>query len=343
MDKETINKSQEHVPVLLEQILVIAQERFAVKSSKSSSQKTKPVLKIWDATLGTGGHSIALTKKLEENFTIKLFASDHDQEMLTIAQQNITEQIIQNTKEENFSVQYAHANYSQNPFVQHAPFDLILLDLGISSLHYDFFERGFSFRYQQPLDMRMDSTLRLNAAEWLNSAKEKEIADILFRYGEEKHARKIAKKICQQRKEKSITTTFELKNICESCYPPGFSYNGRSHADRYPAVRTFQALRIFINQELENLQTALTFLPNLLSAQGILLIIAFHSLEDKLVKKSFQDKSRVVDNSPHARSHYKQGDFQVLQNRAMMASEQEIETNPRSRSARLRGLFRTGG
>lgn len=331
-------KQQTHVAVLLSRILALSREHFygyAQSSGKQISAQAvanndhnKTVLKIWDGTLGMGGHSAALLEQFANAF---LFASDHDADMLQFAERNLKAKFASR-------LHLQRANYAQNPFADSAPFDLILLDLGISSLHYDFFERGFSFRYEQKLDMRMDSSLNLSAADWLAVAKEEEIRRVLFEYGEEKRAACIAQKICRLREEAPIETSTQLKEICQSCYPHGFAYSGRSHADRNPAVRTFQAVRIFINHELESLKNALRFLPDLLSPQGILFIIAFHSLEDKLVKKTFLERSRKRDVSPQARSYYQKGEFAVLQNKAIMASEQEIQENPRARSARLRVL-----
>lgn len=303
-----------HVPVLLQPVLELLQDHFSIEFP----------LKIWDGTVGLGGHAHALLQNFSQ---AKLFASDHDQEILQLAQKKSFER-----------TQWKNANYSENPFGDQSPFNVIFLDLGVSSLHYDFFERGFSFRFEQDLDMRMDNRLAITARQWLNHANEKEIRDVLFRFGEEKKSFAIAKKICQLRRQNPITTTGQLKDICQSCYPP--YYKARSHADRNPALRTFQAIRIFINKELESLTTALTFMPELLAINGLLVIISFHSLEDKLVKKKFQSLSFVPDPSPFAKQNYQAGNFRMLQNKAIMATAQEIEANQRARSARMRVLKR---
>lgn len=303
-----------HEPVLLQPVLELLQEHFSIDQP----------LKIWDGTVGMGGHASAMLEKFPQ---AKLFASDHDQEMLSFAKKRIVE-----------NIQWVNANYRENPFAKQSPFDFIFLDLGVSSLHYDVFERGFSFRFEQNLDMRMDHRINITAQYWLNNANEKEIRDVLYRYGEEKKSFAIAKKICQLRVQNPINTTWQLKDICQSCYPP--YYKARSHADRNPALRTFQAIRIFINKELESLEQALGFMPQLLSINGLLVIISFHSLEDKLVKKKFQDLSFIPDNSPFAKQHYLPGNFRMLKNKAIMATPQEVEKNQRSRSARMRVLKR---
>ena len=204
----------------------------------------------------------------------------------------------------------------QGNFADYQPgsilFDGIIADLGVSSPQFDNPERGFSFRHTADLDMRMDQNQSVTAAEIINKWEERQLADIFYQYGEERLSRRIARRIVEQR---PFQTTTELAEAIASCVPPKYRY-GRIH----PATRVFQALRIVVNQEISALETFLNKAPHWLKLGGRIGIISFHSLEDRLVKHSLRD-------SPF---------LKVLTKKPITPQEQELQENPRSRSAKLR-------
>lgn len=209
--------------------------------------------------------------------------------------------------------------------------DGLLADLGISSHQVDTPERGFSFREDGPLDMRMDPSIRTSAADFVNSASETELADIIWQYGEEKASRRIARAIVKARAEEPVTTTSRLASIIASVLPR----KGRQH----PGTRTFQALRIFINDELGALDELLASSVDLLGAGGRMAIITFHSLEDRRVKQFLDLRSRAeIDRkewpAPRPNPDYA---FRLLNRKPVTAGPEELNANPRSRSAKLRG------
>ena len=220
------------------------------------------------------------------------------------------------------------SNFSINPFKADSPFDFILLDLGISSLHLDSFDRGMSYRKNDLLDMRFDKTQGIPVHRWLKHASEKEIADILFQYGEERLSRKIASLIAYQRTKREIKHVFDLKEICKKVYLRVGKFNYKKHTGRHPYVKSLQALRIFINQELRHLKSALSFLPTLLKEGGYLFIIDFHSLEDRIVKNSFREWTS------------KNEEFELVSKKPITPDKEEISLNSRSRSAKMRVLRR---
>ncbi|MCX7631876.1 MAG: 16S rRNA (cytosine(1402)-N(4))-methyltransferase RsmH [Turneriella sp.] len=281
--------------------------------------------KVWDGTLGLGGHLIALAQHYPD---AQFFASDLDASMLNLAAERLT----------NYSVVLKHANFAENPFAADSPFGFILLDLGISSVHLDHFERGFSFRRDQYLDMRLDSSQSMTAASFLCQASEKQLAEIFWRFGEERHARAIARAVIKERCRAPIETTGQLATLCRRFYPQSRAAKHRSGKD--PATRVFQALRIAVNRELDSLERALAFLPDLLCPGGRLAIITFHSLEDRLVKHAFRNRERIAIENPTAKSRWQPGDFQVLFHKGITPTAEEIRRNPRARSARLRVLER---
>jgi 16S rRNA (cytosine1402-N4)-methyltransferase len=200
------------------------------------------------------------------------------------------------------------------------------MDLGVSSHQFDKMERGFSFRADAPLDMRMNhgDNSKPTAADLLNTLSEKEIADLLFTYGEERLSRRIAAKICELRLTKKIETTSELEDICFHAYPAK-----DRHQKTHPATRSFQALRIAVNDELRVLENTIPKLLPYLSEGGVLAIISFHSLEDRIVKHTFKE---ILEKQ----------DFPVtiLTKKPLTATEEELSINSRSRSAKLRILQR---
>ncbi|MHC5727862.1 MAG: 16S rRNA (cytosine(1402)-N(4))-methyltransferase RsmH, partial [Nostoc sp.] len=208
-------------------------------------------------------------------------------------------------------IQFIHSNFADYEFT-HNTFDGILADLGVSSYHLDQPERGFSFRQAANLDMRMDRGRSLTAADVINNWNEADLADIFFKYGEERLSRRIARRIVERR---PLQTTVELAEAIASSVPPKYRY-GRIH----PATRVFQALRIVVNDELKSLETFLDKAPNALVPGGRIAIISFHSLEDRPVKHGLR-------NSPL---------LKVLTKKPIIAQEEEISHNPRSRSAKLR-------
>jgi len=235
-------------------------------------------------------------------------------------------------------ISYAHANFSENPFADEAPFGFIFLDLGISSAHFDHFERGFSFRFDQPLDMRLDIAQKKTAGDIVMRSSEEVLARIFFDYGEEKYARRIAHEIVVKRKSEPIETTRALAEICAAVYPP--KYLAKGHAQRHPATRVFQALRIAVNGELDALEIALQILPDALCIGGRLALITFHSLEDRLVKHAFRARAQIRQSDPLARSNFTPGNFKEVDRGGVVPSDAEISENPRARSARLRVIER---
>ncbi|GBD55533.1 16S rRNA (cytosine(1402)-N(4))-methyltransferase RsmH [Gluconobacter wancherniae] len=216
------------------------------------------------------------------------------------------------------------------------PFDGIVLDLGVSSFQIDQAERGFSFRHDGPLDMRMGGN-GVSAADIVNGESEQTIADILYRYGEEKLSRRIARAIVNARAEETITTTGYLARIIRSCVP-----RDRSGID--PATRSFQGLRIAVNDELGELERALEAAPRLLAPGGVFTVVTFHSLEDRMVKRAMAVHAGRTGNPSRYEPiplHQNKPDFDLLHSRPQSATDEEARENPRARSARLRALVRT--
>ena len=254
-----------------------------------------------DATAGGGGHSELI---LKQGKSIKLLAIDRDQTAISAAQ----------TRLADFYPQ--QIDFWQGNFAEYQPgdllFDGIIADLGVSSPQLDIPERGFSFRHTAPLDMRMDRSGGITAAEIVNHWKEVSLADLIYEYGEERFSRRIAKKIVQQR---PFQTTTDLANAIASSVPGKYRH-GRIH----PATRTFQALRIEVNQELTSLEKFIAHAPTWLKPGGKIGIISFHSLEDRIVKHRLRNHELL----------------QVITKKPITAQQDEQRENPRSRSAKLR-------
>lgn len=260
----------------------------------------RPEGQYLDATVGGGGHSRLI---LEAEPTIQLVAIDQDQAAIAAAQANLAEF--------GERVQFWQGNFSSYQ-PKTIKFDGILADLGVSSAQFDIPERGFSFRLEAPLDMRMNQQQDLTAAEIVNHWSETDLANLIYTYGEERLSRRIARRIVEQR---PFQTTTELAEAIARCVPKQYRY-GRIH----PATRTFQALRIGVNQELQVLEQLLERAPNWLKPGGRLVVISFHSLEDRIVKNAFRGDERL----------------QVVTKKPITAQADELETNVRSRSAKLR-------
>lgn len=276
-----------HVPVLSQELI--------------TSINIRPRGHYLDATVGGGGH----TRLILESFPdVLITAIDRDEEALVATGTYLAEYIPQR-------LQFWRGN-----FADYQPgeirFDGIIADLGVSSPQLDCSERGFSFRSLAPLDMRMDRRQTLTAADIINHSDETELANIFYTYGEERLSRRIAKQIVQKR---PFYTTTELSEAIARCVPSKYRY-GRIH----PATRVFQALRIAVNRELDSLERFVSVCPHWLKIGGIIAIISFHSLEDRIVKHQLR-------NSPL---------LQVLTKKPIIPQEQEQAQNPRSRSAKLR-------
>lgn len=215
--------------------------------------------------------------------------------------------------------------------------DAVVLDLGVSSMQLDQAERGFSFRFDAPLDMRMDQTRGETAADVVNTMPEKELADMIYLYGEERHSRRIAAAIIKARLTKRIETTRELTDIIRSVVH-------FSHKDKIdPSTRTFQALRIHVNDELGELERVLAASEEILADGGRLVVVTFHSLEDRIVKSFLNDRAKPQSSPsrylPDLPQTYSQT-FTLLNRKALAAGEIETSQNPRSRSAKLRAAIR---
>lgn len=311
-----------HKPVLINEFL-----QYSLQGLNSIS---RPVL--WDGTLGAAGHLMAWLHQHSEG---RAYASDQDPEMIQIAQKNLLEQGLSGR------VDIKKANFSQNPFREFAPFDVIFLDLGISSFHIDDFNRGISVKDTAELDMRMDTESGVPLSDWLKKASYEEIKSVIYRFGEESKAPAIARKIVNEREKTQSLSAVWLNQVCAGAYSlHRNAKGGKVPYVKNPGIKTFQAFRIFINRELEHLEKALMFLPDLLKVDGLLFMISFHSLEDRLVKHAFREREKVKNESQFARSEYRQGDFKVITKKPIIAGEKEIADNSRSRSAKMRILQR---
>lgn len=275
-----------------------------------------------DATVGAGGHAYGI---LECSAPAgELLGMDRDTHALSIASQRL--------HEFQHRVHLSHSSYlsmkTEVSKLDWTSVDGILMDLGLSSMQLDTPERGFSFRTDNPLDMRFDPTEGFSAADLLNTYREEDISRILWEFGEEQKSRQIATAIIRSR---PITTTGQLAELVSRVY-------GSHRGERHPATRTFQAIRIAVNDELGNLQQTLPIAINLLKPAGRLAIITFHSLEDRMVKQYFQRESRdclCPPAQPICTCGHK-ATIRMVSRRPVNPSAEEIKENPRARSARLR-------
>jgi len=260
-----------------------------------------------DATVGGGGHAKAIMEKVSNQAV--LVGIDRDPEAIEAAGKELV----------NFAtrVKLIQGSFSKiAEILKQEKIDTIngaLFDLGVSSRQLDIPERGFSFSQDGPLDMRMDRSQKLDACQVVNTYSEKELADIFFYYGGERKSRKIARSIVYARQKKPITTTGELEKIIWSCNP---ERRGGIH----PATRVFMALRVFVNQELEELSKALEGIVQYMKEGARLVVLSYHSLEDRIVKNFFRDNDRL----------------KIINRKPIIPSWQEIQLNPRARSARMR-------
>ena len=290
-----------HVPVLLEESL-----DFLLNDLSGS---------YLDLTFGRGSHSQEILNRLSPSG--RLFAVDRDLEAVSYGKDNITDK--------RFEIY--HANYSQiDALFSEQQFNGILLDLGTCSTHLDNHSRGFSFQGEGPLDMRMDTSQGFSAASFLNESTEQEISDVIYKYGEEKASRRIAKAIVEFRNHTLIHSTSDLVKIIEGV----LKRTGKKH----PATKTFQAIRIHVNNELEHLEIALSKLSQLLNKKGVIAVISFHSLEDRIVKNFFKPNIQSLPKDIPINNIVKEN-FHCIKKKVKPSAE-EIKQNPRSRSAVMR-------
>lgn len=298
-----------HIPVLLNETI--------------EGLNIKPDGIYVDGTIGGAGHSKKIIEKLsQKGFLIGI---DKDEEALKAARENLKDY-------KNFKL--VHGNHDNIREILEDlginKVDGILLDLGVSSYQLDEKQRGFSYISDNKLDMRMDKRQRLSAYEVVNTYKEEDIANLIYKYGEEKYSRRIAKNICIARQNKPIETTKELAEIIEKSVP--FNKNG------HPAKRTFQAIRIEVNNEIEPLYNTVMESINLLKTGGRLCIITFHSLEDRAVKKAYKDaegKCTCPNGLPYCICGNKTLG-KIINKKPIEANEDELKINSRAKSAKLR-------
>lgn len=298
-------RQAEHVSVLLEESV--------------AALAIKPDGTYLDGTFGRGGHSRAILRSLSNSG--RLIAFDKDPQAESSAEQF----------SEDPRFEFVRASFADiSSRVETSELDGILLDLGVSSPQLDNAERGFGFSDDGPLDMRMDTRAGMTAAEWLATAPEADIADVIKTYGEERFAKRMASAIVKARAESPITRTKQLATIVAEANP-------KWEPHKHPATRAFQAIRIFINRELEDLEIALGHTVDALSEGGRLVVISFHSLEDRIVKRFMRDQARgqqlpkhvpVIDSDT--------GKTLNLVGKALKPSTDEVQRNPRSRSAIMR-------
>lgn len=288
---------------------------------------TDPAGQYVDGTYGRGGHSRLILDQLDK--TGVLLGIDKDPQAIESARR---------LSEEDGRFGVFHGSFAQlDQAIDQQGWSAvngILLDLGVSSPQLDDAERGFSFMRNGPLDMRMNPEQPPSAAQWLAEAEEQDIANVIFRYGEERFSRRIARRIVERRKEKALQTTHELAELVAEAVP-------KKEKHKHPATRTFQAVRIFINRELEDLEAGLEAAVSRLLPGGRLVVISFHSLEDRLVKRFMRDLARgprLPKGVPVTADQEASG-FRLV-SKALKADDEEISDNVRARSAVMRVLER---
>lgn len=306
-------KTNEHISVLLNEAI----EGLNIKENGI----------YVDATLGRAGHSSKILERLKEG---KLYCFDQDEEAITYSKEKLSkissdfEIIYSNFK--NLKEELAKRNITK--------VDGILYDLGVSSPQFDEDYRGFSYRYDAPLDMRMDLNNPLTAKEIVNKYSLNDLTKIFKEYGEERYSYLIAKKIVEERSKKEIETTFELVDIIKSSIPKKELFK-----DKHPAKQVFQALRIEVNDELKVLEKSLNDALTILNKNGRIVVITFHSLEDKIVKNIFNSVSKIKGdrhNDYLLPSEIKKPEFKLVNKKVITPSEEELNLNHRAKSAKLR-------
>jgi 16S rRNA (cytosine1402-N4)-methyltransferase len=303
-----------HTPVLLEETIKYLAPRKAGEL-------------MIDATVGEGGHSYAFLNQFSE---LRIIGIDADPEILKTA----CERLKSFGERIQFYNGWSHDFFPEYPVKYKRP-DTILLDLGVSLFHYEKSGRGFSFRYDEKLDMRIDTSSGLSAAELIERLSEKDLANLLYANGGERYSRLIARAIAEAKGDGSLTSSAALAEIVESAVPPAYR-----HRPIHPATKTFQALRIAVNGELSRLADLLEAAFRILEVGGRLGVISFHSLEDKIVKNFFRKKNRdciCPQEAPICKCGG-QRELSILTRKGISPKEEEILKNPPSRSARFRAV-----
>jgi 16S rRNA (cytosine1402-N4)-methyltransferase len=316
MTERISNPNFEHIPVMAKEVIELLQ--------------CKPGGVYVDGTVGMGGHSQAILEKIQPGGL--LIGVDRDKESLERAQARL--------KPFGESCRLFHDNFKNLPLILNNLaanlVDGILIDLGVSSFQLLTPERGFSFQSDVMLDMRMDRTQQWTAADLVNNMPEGELADIIYQYGEERYSRRIAAAIVHERQRAPITRCSQLAAIVSR------SFKVRGHQAIHPATRTFQALRIAVNEELDGLDKLLIEAFGFLKPGGRMAVIAFHSLEDRIVKRTFRKLAGqcICEAPPELCVCPRVESAKLLTSRPLTPSPLEIEVNARARSARLRALER---
>lgn len=307
--------SYEHKPVLLDEVI----EALNIRADGN----------YIDATFGRGGHSREILKRLGPQG--RLLALDKDPDAIKFANTELVQDKRFEIIQSSFAMLMQHIKQRD----LQAQCAGILFDFGVSSPQLDDAERGFSFRFDAPLDMRMNPEEGLSVAEWLNKADETDIANVIYEYGEERASRRIAKVIVNVRAETPIETTTQLAELVRQAVPTKRSRN--KGKEIHPATKTFQALRIFINRELDDIRDVLPQAVEALSPQGRLAAISFHSLEDRIVKRFMRDESTPTEYPPELPIMPDSSNVTLkLIGKKIKAGEKEVNENPRARSAILR-------
>lgn len=277
-----------------------------------------PGMVIADATAGTGGHTGVLLERILPGG--RVIALDRDRDTLEVCRRRL--------RGYGEACTFVHANYADIDKVLEScgleKIDALLFDLGISSFQLDDPERGFSFQAQGPLDMRLDRTSYISASDLLNNLTEKEISTILRNFGQERWHARIARNLVRQRQHAPLATTTQLAELVIRSIPARYR---RAHYRIHPATRTFQAVRIAVNRELETLELSLRKALGLLKPEGVICVISFHSLEDRIVKQVFRQQAR-------------EGEVEILTPKPLTPLPAQVQENPRARSSKLRAVRR---
>ena len=304
-----------HIPVLLEEAI--------------TALNLREDMKIVDATLGYAGHSSQILKKIKRGH---LFAFDQDSEAIRQSTDRLS------PIGTNFTIYHSNFKHLKEKLNEDNIYKVngFLFDLGVSSPELDEDRRGFSYHKEAKLDMRMNKDQKLSAYEVVNDYSEEKLREIFYKYGEDKYSRSIAKNICKYRVDKKIETTIELAEIIKNSVPM------KERRKHHPARQIFQAIRIEVNDELNSLEIALNDALDMLDINGVIAVISFHSLEDRIVKNIFKERTHInekLKGLPNINEDLLP-DYELVNRKPITPSEEELERNPRSRSAKLRVIKR---